>query len=62
MRFPIDVVFLGADLEVLGIRARLGPWRLAGQRGARQALELRAGAAAELGLAPGMRLRAAAAP
>src|ERR671936_275622 len=35
MRFPIDAVFLSADLEVLAVRHALPAWRTAGQRGAR---------------------------
>src|SRR5215210_6170549 len=43
MRFPIDVVFLEADLTVLSVRESLRPWRTAGQRGSRSVLELPAG-------------------
>lgn len=46
MRFPIDVVFLGRDWSVVGIRHGLRPWRVAGARGAAAALELPSGAAA----------------
>jgi uncharacterized membrane protein (UPF0127 family) len=53
MRFPIDVVFLGRDRRVVGIRHRLAPWRVAGARRAVAALELPAGSAAEAGLAEG---------
>ena len=44
MRFPLDVVFLEADLTVLSVREHLRPWRTAGHRGARSVLELPAGA------------------
>ncbi len=54
MRFPIDVVFLDADLRVLRVARELPPWRLASARGARAVLELPAGAAA--GLKAGGRL------
>jgi uncharacterized protein len=43
MRFPIDVVFLDADLQVLRLVARLKPWRTASVRGAKAVLELSAG-------------------
>src|ERR671935_1470608 len=43
MRFPIDVVFLDADLRVVGVTTGLKPWRGAVRRGARSVLELRAG-------------------
>lgn len=58
MRFPIDAVFLDADLCVLGLEAALRPWRIAGRRGARAVLELPAGAAAEAALREGERLSA----
>jgi len=45
MRFAIDVVFLDQALQVVGISPRVPPWRLAGRRGARHALELPAGEA-----------------
>ena len=35
MRFPIDVVFLDRDLNVLDVRASVLPWRVAARRGAR---------------------------
>jgi uncharacterized membrane protein (UPF0127 family) len=56
MRFPIDVVFLGADLTVLGLRKDVRPWRMTGCRGARSVLELRAGTCAQHGIRPGDRL------
>lgn len=59
MRFPIDVVFLDDELEVLGIAAELPPWRAAAQRKADAALELPAGECARRGLAVGDRLVAA---
>ena len=60
MRFPIDVVFLDRELSVVAVRPELPAWRTAGARGAKVALELAAGEAARLGIAPGMRLRLAA--
>jgi len=43
MRFPIDVVFLDADLRVTKVVPALAPWRLASGRGATAVLELAAG-------------------
>src|SRR5215217_1381124 len=43
MRFPIDVVFLTGELEVIDVAARVPPWRAAGRRGAKAVLELPAG-------------------
>lgn len=56
MRFPIDVVFLDRSHEVIGVRERLGPWRLAGQRKAHSTLELPAGEATSRGVEIGDRL------
>ncbi len=53
MRFPIDVVFLGRDRTVLGVKHRLAPWRVAGARRAVASLELPAGRAAEVGVEKG---------
>ncbi|SJZ96582.1 hypothetical protein SAMN02745674_01391 [Lysobacter spongiicola DSM 21749] len=43
MAYPLDVLFLGRDGEVLGWREDLSPWRTCGQRGAYATVELRAG-------------------
>jgi len=56
MRFPIDVVFLDRELQVVGVSADVRPWRLAGRRGARHVLELAAGEAQVRGIRPGERL------
>lgn len=56
MRFPIDVVFLQADLTVLAVRENVKPWRTAGHRGSRAVLELPAGTCRRRGLSPGDRL------
>lgn len=56
MRFPIDALFLDADLEVMEIVADLRPWRTAGKRGAHSVLELAAGEAARNGVEVGDRL------
>jgi uncharacterized protein len=53
MRFPIDVVFLSRDRQVVAVRHRLAPWRVAGARGAVAALELPAGVAAAVGIQEG---------
>jgi len=45
MRFAVDVVFLDRALQIVGVRARVRPWRLAASRGARHVLELPAGEA-----------------
>jgi uncharacterized protein len=57
MRFPIDVVLLSGDLDVLRVVPALRPWRACGARGAKAVLELPAGAATAAGLAVGQRLR-----
>jgi uncharacterized membrane protein (UPF0127 family) len=56
MRFPIDVVFLDRDRNVVGVRHRLRPWQVAGARRAVAALELPAGRAAAAGVEKGDRL------
>ncbi|MFM7626040.1 MAG: DUF192 domain-containing protein, partial [Gammaproteobacteria bacterium] len=58
MRVPIDVVFSDADGRVTSVRKALPPWRVASDRSASCTWEMRAGAAAGLGLRRGMRLRA----
>lgn len=56
MRCAIDIVFLDHQLEVVGVAAAVPPGRLRWcRRGAIQ-LELRAGRAATLAIAPGRRL------
>ena len=59
MRFPIDAVFLDADMRVLRIASNLRPWRVVAQRGARAVVELPAGAAEGMGLAVGLTLELA---
>jgi uncharacterized membrane protein (UPF0127 family) len=59
MQFPIDAVFLDADLQVLRVEANLQPWRIAAQRRARSVVELPAGTAEDAGLAVGMTLELA---
>jgi uncharacterized membrane protein (UPF0127 family) len=56
MRFAIDVVFLDRELVVKKIVEALAPWRMAGCRGAKAALELPAGEAGRRGITIGERL------
>lgn len=58
MRFPIDAVFLDKNMTVLDVVPALGRWRMAGRRGARSVLELRAGECERRGVRPGDRLAA----
>jgi uncharacterized membrane protein (UPF0127 family) len=53
MRFPIDVVFLDAELRVLSVREAVPAWRAVKERGAKATLELAAGEAARAGIAAG---------
>jgi len=53
MRFPIDVVFLDAELRVLAVREAVPAWRAVKERGAKVTLELGAGEAARAGISPG---------
>ena len=58
MPYAIDAVFVSADGHVTKIAANLKPWRVVWwARGARDCLELRAGAAAEAGIQVGDELR-----
>jgi uncharacterized protein len=56
MRFPIDVLFLDRELQVLAVSSDLGPWRMAGQRGARVVVEMAAGQASKRGVQVGEQL------
>jgi hypothetical protein len=56
MRFPIDVVFLSRDGEVLKVAQALPAWRMAGARRARVVLELAADEAERRGISVGARL------
>src|SRR5919201_478562 len=56
MRFPIDVVFLARDGEVVKVVPALKPWRTAAARRARSALELAAGEAERRDIHAGTRL------
>jgi uncharacterized membrane protein (UPF0127 family)/CheY-like chemotaxis protein len=50
MRFPIDAVFLDANLRIVKLVDNLGPWRTASARSARSVLELKAGEILRRGL------------
>jgi uncharacterized protein len=60
MLFPIDVVFVDADLVVLKVVENLKPFRASVCRGARDVVELAAGEAERRGLKPGDRVAWAA--
>jgi uncharacterized protein len=57
MRFPIDVVFLARDGEVLKVSSNVKPWRARSCRRAHSVLELAAGEAERRSVARGDRLR-----
>jgi len=56
MGYPIDLAFLDRDGRVLRVVERVKPLRVAARPGARQTLEMAAGAAQALGLRAGDRL------
>jgi len=56
MRYPLDLLFLSRDGQVLGWRQSVAPWRAAAQRGARSTLELPAGTLAAFSLRVGEQL------
>jgi uncharacterized protein len=56
MRFPIDVVFLHRDGDVLKVCEDVRPWRAGGTRRAHSKLELPAGEAKRRGIAVGDKL------
>ena len=56
MAFPIDVVFLSRDGDVLKVCEGVRPWRAAAARRAHSTLELAAGEAGRRAIAPGQRL------
>jgi len=61
MRYPIDAVFVAADGRVTKVVPNLRPWRVVWYaRGARDCLELPAGAASAAGVRVGDRLERAA--
>jgi uncharacterized protein len=56
MRFPIDVVFLSRQGEVLKVAESVAPWRARSCRHSYAVLELAAGEAGRRGLAVGDRV------
>jgi uncharacterized membrane protein (UPF0127 family) len=56
LRYPIDAVFLDRDLIVVGVAARMRPWRVAGRRRARIVLELAGGESERRRIEVGARL------
>ena len=56
LRYPIDAVFLDRELVVVGVAARMRPWRMAGRRRARAVLELAGGESERRGIEVGARL------
>jgi uncharacterized protein len=56
MRFPIDVVFLARNGEVLKVAPDVKPWRMRSCRRARAVLELAAGEAEVRGISVGDRI------
>jgi hypothetical protein len=56
MRYPIDLIFLTPEWRIRRVVPALKPLRVAWSLGAAMVLELAAGAAAALGLAPGQEL------
>jgi uncharacterized membrane protein (UPF0127 family) len=57
MGYALDLAYLDAQGQVLGVVHNLKPWRLSwGPRGSRQVLEMRSGSLARLGMAPGQTL------
>ena len=62
LRFPIDVLFVNGEQVVIRKVDNLKPWRTALCRGAREVVELAAGACERLGIEPGQRLAWAPVP
>jgi uncharacterized membrane protein (UPF0127 family) len=58
MGFPIDVVYVNGEQQVVGVDEAIAPWRLGGRyRGTRFVIELPAGTARATGTQPGDQLR-----
>ena len=57
MRFPIDILFLDRELQVLDVRESVPPWRMVARGGARAVLELGAGEVRRRGVAVSDALR-----
>ena len=56
MRYAVDVIFLRADGVVTKVVSGMKPWRMTSCKEARTVLELRAGLARRLNIAPGVAL------
>jgi uncharacterized membrane protein (UPF0127 family) len=56
MGYPIDVVFLDRNHQVVKSVSSLQPWRTAGAAGAHAVLELSSGQATHYGMSPGVLL------
>ena len=56
LRFAVDVIFLRADGVVTKVVSGMKPWRMTRCKEARTVLELRAGLARRLNIAPGVAL------
>ena len=48
MRFAIDAIFCDRELVAIDVERDLAPWKFAARRGARQVIELAAGAASDV--------------
>lgn len=56
MRFPIDVVFLDTNFQIVKLVEHVKPWRLTSSKDAQHTLELASGCIAKHGLAVGNKL------
>jgi uncharacterized protein len=56
MRFPIDIVWVDRDLNVLKVSHDVAPWRTAARKGAKGVVEMAAGEEKRLGVSAGDKL------
>jgi uncharacterized membrane protein (UPF0127 family) len=56
MRYAIDLVFVDSEQRVLSVKQHIAPMRFAGHARARSTIELLAGTAAMVSIAPGVKL------
>jgi hypothetical protein len=56
MRFPIDAVWVDKGLKVLKVSHNVGPWKVAGCKGANGVVEISAGEASRRGVEAGDQL------
>ena len=56
MRFPIDIVWVDRDLNVLKVSHDVAPWRTGACKGAKGVVEMAAGEAKRLGVSAGDKL------